>query len=557
METTVVLVDDGTSKLPENIRHHILSFLEHEEAVKTSVLSKAWLSTWRTRPDLQFIRKRVVKRSPDDTTIQATLEKKGNDFVNSINTTLTRYHENKYGIETLKIYLPMIASVTPDHVNTWFQIAVENGVKILSIGLNNFIVLPETVFRAKSLVKLWLGKFQLNSQVIQIIRCHGLRKLSLIQVNIDEVMLQRIISSCPSIEYLKILLSVGFANIKVTNLQKLKQFKIQFREKRSGFVELEGPSLEEFCYWNCINTDEDETQFFPCSLQMYACKNLKRLRLREIAITEGFFSGIAENFPLLEELTVQYCDHLQNIKISSQSIKRIYLDTNWELKEACIDVPSIVRFKYSGDSIPLFSFTAPSGPCIFEIDLQCQDWDILEISWFSELKELLTKLNKSEISLDIQFPATLDGFTEDEMRNNAIFPVPQVQKLSIGFSDRDYLDAAYLALDSIFWTCRPKTIVQSWHYDKVLNNNDLVKVLFEMLMLRRNQQQTKFWQQELKAVKLEMFKEGQRVRFPELLLDLETFLKSMKTEGSSSCTPLVFDLEWETAKQATRKHETT
>ncbi|KAL3507430.1 hypothetical protein ACH5RR_032812 [Cinchona calisaya] len=172
---------------------------------------------------------------------------------------------------------------------------------------------------------------------------------------------------------------------------------------QSGCVELEGPNLEEFSYWNFANPDEEEPLSLPppCYLKMCECKKLKRLYLYGIAIKDEFLIGIARKFPIFEELTIKYCILLQTINISSQTIKRVNLNTisNWEYKEARFDVPNIVHFKYRGNSINLFSSTAPSSPLVF--DLKCHDRDILETSWFSELNELLTKINKSEISIEI------------------------------------------------------------------------------------------------------------------------------------------------------------
>lgn len=45
---------EGTPELPEDIIHHILSFLTAKEAAKTNVLSKSWLSAWLTNPILEL-----------------------------------------------------------------------------------------------------------------------------------------------------------------------------------------------------------------------------------------------------------------------------------------------------------------------------------------------------------------------------------------------------------------------------------------------------------------------------------------------------------------------
>lgn len=54
-----------------------------------------------------------------------------------------------------------------DHVNTWLQNAVDNGVRSLELytySCNS--TLPQTIFEAKLLVKLCLmGQFQLKPQV--------------------------------------------------------------------------------------------------------------------------------------------------------------------------------------------------------------------------------------------------------------------------------------------------------------------------------------------------------------------------------------------------------
>ncbi|XP_027165927.1 F-box/LRR-repeat protein At3g58900-like [Coffea eugenioides] len=549
--------DDGSFELPEPIRHHILSFLKPKESAKLSLLSKGWLTTWRTRPNLHFEYDEDESGSDD----RQALERRRDSFINCINTTLMRYRENKYGIDSLKlmVYNEDFPSLKPDHVKTWLGIAAENGVKGLEISLKCDSYHPKlarTIFEATSLVELYLSeKIYMKHKMIKIIRCHDLRKLCLNKVGLDEVMLQRIMSSCPSIEFLEIIQCLGIENIEVTKLQKLKQCSIVLW--KIGNVEVEAPNLEDFSYGTCVPAmpasyllSEEEEQPLPC-LQVSRCKNLRKLSLDNIGITDEFFSGIAEDFQHLEELKIRYCYGLQTVRISSQSIKLINLEFRKEggLKEAQIDVPSIVRFEYRGNFIPLLSFAPPSGPWVSYIELSWQNRNILETSCFSELKELLMKLNLSEISLRIIFPKNVEGFVEDQIRNKAIYPLPQVQTLSISFDKANCLDVAYSVLDGIFWTCRPKTIVQHscQDLDSHKDASDLLNVFFQMLMLRRNHlygnfQQTKFWQEDLKDVKLGMFKEGQRVQLPRLS-DWEAFSKVITAEGRSLY--VVFELEWE------------
>ncbi|XP_027120898.1 putative F-box/FBD/LRR-repeat protein At5g44950 [Coffea arabica] len=551
MEDTGVVGDDSTSKLPEPIRHHIVSFLQPKEAARTSVLSKAWSSSWRTRPNLHFDYDEVSPMLRYANT--QDLKKRRTDFINCINTALQRYHENEYGIDSLKLEINAFKfpSLAPDHVNAWLQIAAETGVKSLNICINDYYycypILPKAIFEATSLVELCLsGQSELEPEVIKMIRCHSLRKLCLVDVRLDEMMLEKIMSSCPLIEVLEISLCVGLANVKLSKLQELKECRIVLRN--IGCVEIEAPGLKDFYCWNSIV----RSYLRPLPpIRMYTCNNLKRLSLNDIGIKDEFFLGIAGNFPHLEELAIQDCYHLQTIKISSHSIKIINLGfaVDRGFKEACIDVPSIVRFEYKGNFIPLFCFTAPSGPWVSDIELSWHDRNILETSFFSKLKELLKELNRSEISLKLIFSPSFEGFIEAETRNSAIHPLPQVQELSISFNATDSLNVAHSILDGIFWTCRPKTMVQYCYHDLHFNVNctNRAKVLFQMLMFRKNQkhsswQQPKFWQKDLKDVKLEMFQKGKRVQQPQLS-DWETFLKVIETEKRSYY--LVFELEWQ------------
>lgn len=43
------------SALPDEILHHVMSFLEIKETVQTSLLSKRWVNLWTSLPSLKFI----------------------------------------------------------------------------------------------------------------------------------------------------------------------------------------------------------------------------------------------------------------------------------------------------------------------------------------------------------------------------------------------------------------------------------------------------------------------------------------------------------------------
>ncbi|CAL4994580.1 unnamed protein product [Urochloa decumbens] len=54
---------DRLSALPDGVLHHVLGFLQADEAVRTSVLSPRWRDLWRSMPVLRVTRRRVLVQS--------------------------------------------------------------------------------------------------------------------------------------------------------------------------------------------------------------------------------------------------------------------------------------------------------------------------------------------------------------------------------------------------------------------------------------------------------------------------------------------------------------
>ncbi|KAI3958111.1 hypothetical protein MKW98_020753 [Papaver atlanticum] len=48
--------EERISRLPDNLIHHILSFIDTKYAVQTSVLSKGWIHVWKSLSFLNFDR---------------------------------------------------------------------------------------------------------------------------------------------------------------------------------------------------------------------------------------------------------------------------------------------------------------------------------------------------------------------------------------------------------------------------------------------------------------------------------------------------------------------
>ncbi|XP_071940638.1 uncharacterized protein [Coffea arabica] len=355
-----------------------------------------------------------------------------------------------------------------------------------------------------------------------------------------------------------------FDDFKVTKLNNLKELTVRLFENQ--WVKVEAPKLELLTCTDDENwfegEDGDEEDRLTCGIRFPAShyQNLKSLLFSGIGIDDTFFIDLACKFPNLEDLMVRYCQELESIKISSQSLKRIELMDNKKLVEAQFEVPKILAFEYSNvcDIIPRFLFATASSCWTSSICLWCMEH--VDVSWFVKLKELLASLFQSEVSLDIDFICSV-AFDLNEIRDIVKIREPQeVQKLTLHFDWMFSLEKGFSALDGLFWVCRPKYVNTEWHDS--LEKNDAVKFLYDTLMFRRTQDQfqyslqSKFWQHDLKEVNIEVLDRsicmiGDRVNFTtkgknehqQEDLDWENILNLLRNDGSFG-TMVYFKLQW-------------
>ncbi|XP_027118102.1 F-box/LRR-repeat protein At3g59190 [Coffea arabica] len=558
----------GLSELPQHIIHHILSYLSAEESTKTSLISKSWLSACQTSPKLEFNPHVYFSRKLNPARFwdwsKEKRREKYEEFFQHVKKALKPYSKQGLRINTVNFTLeatrdsqwnPLLEKCT--------KIAVKNGVRNLDFFIPE-CDLPAIVFRAKSLVDLSVREGNIKRMSVGEIICPGLRKLCLKWVSLDVEMFNNIIESCSFIEVLEVWYIQVFDDFKVTKLNNLKELTVRLFENQ--WVKVEAPKLELLTCTDDENwfegEDGDEEDRLTCGIRFPAShyQNLKSLLFSGIGIDDTFFMDLACKFPNLEDLMVRYCQELESIKISSQSLKRIELMDNKKLVEAQFEVPKILAFEYSNvcDIIPRFLFATASSCWTSSICLWCREH--VDVSWFVKLKELLASLFQSEVSLDIDFICSV-AFDLNEIRDIVKIREPQeVQKLTIHFDWMFSLEKGFSALDGLFWVCRPKYVNTEWHDS--LEKNDAVKFLYETLMFRRTQDQfqyslqSKFWRHDLKEVNIEVLDRsicmiGDRVNFTtkgknehqQEDLDWENILNLLRNDGSFG-TMVYFKLQW-------------
>ncbi|ESR40252.1 hypothetical protein CICLE_v10027014mg, partial [Citrus x clementina] len=349
---------DRISELPTPIIHHMMSYLDAKELARTSILSKRWNGLSIAFPVLDFAlpysfhmnlyydwylrrRRRILEIDEWETyeweideyeweTYEWETDKsvRIKEFIKFVDASLLQFHELKLCIQKLR--LPIIRNEDEgmfSHVDKWIELAVRNGVKEREIG-----VMPgENAYSLPETIysaKLLTSLEHLNS----------LKKLTLYEVYINEQMVQKLISECLS--------------------------------------------LEDLCFYCCSGLK---------ILSVSQARNLKNMTIVSEWPSEHYeVQEFISNFPLLEDLSINWCRSLKRFKIISNRLKHLIFRYCWNLKAIEVDTPNLLSFIYKCNPIPIISMNAP---CPWKV--RCRRV-ILDKRCYSRLKQFLGASNRIE-----------------------------------------------------------------------------------------------------------------------------------------------------------------
>ncbi|KAL8489612.1 hypothetical protein ACS0TY_025504 [Phlomoides rotata] len=183
------------SVLPDSLLVRILSFLYMKEAARTSVLSKRWKFLWAELPRLEFW--------------ENWNSEKKHDFVYWVNRTLD-IRKGDY-LEEFRVRF-MYDECFASDVDAWIEFSVKNEVKKLSLIMvpysswDDYYTPPQMLYSCSSLTTLHLNRcFMISERKIE---WQSLTKLSLEDVELDQSLIDEILSSCPvlyDLEFRKLL----------------------------------------------------------------------------------------------------------------------------------------------------------------------------------------------------------------------------------------------------------------------------------------------------------------------------------------------------------------
>ena len=130
----------------------------------------------------------------------------------------------------------------------------------------------------------------------------------------NDQIIQNLVAGCPVIEDIGIEECCGLKSIQISGLPKVKAIELK-SNKGVEKVELEASNI----YHLHIQ------QFEASKINLLPCKNLKLLKLGKLHITDSCFNYHISQLPLIEYLSVYWCDKLESIKISSHHLETFHI----------------------------------------------------------------------------------------------------------------------------------------------------------------------------------------------------------------------------------------
>ncbi|XP_023773266.1 F-box/LRR-repeat protein At5g02910 [Lactuca sativa] len=508
------------------LMHRIQARLAVKEAARTSVLSKSWLHAWSTIPTLRF----YVGRGKSMKLVD-------------VDHTLIRYLRDNIPIESFELKMDMQNQESASHAEKWIGfVATKTSLKEFSLsvylkGASSF-TLPDELLLGENLTKIRVGaswgtdiSVRMTTSHHPVIKCVSLRELHLAGVHISEEALNDILSSCSSLE--KIRLSnidfdscEGFKTIKVINLPRLYELSITL----DAALEISNvPNLAVFSY-DLLRSGQLR---FSANVHSLSLSNVTQLMLGGVVRDNVCLDMIKSRFPFLESLTLDMKSWmLGSFHFTCASIKILSLTSHKKLFDVQVCAPKLLFFSFSGDSIlPNLLFPVSS---LRQIKLSLSLDLPLDASFFLKLREALMLSRKCDLCISItnnsdsSMPLDIDI---DELRRRLLFPpAMNVQELEFETDEDECLWERSPFFDAFFEICHPKHIYArpDRHYR---HNNHFCRLMLREVLEKKKT--TAIWPHRLQHV---LIRPLPHKKWRTLTNSQRTFLQAS--------TPVDFKLKW-------------
>ncbi|XP_074281350.1 uncharacterized protein LOC141606206 isoform X2 [Silene latifolia] len=299
--------------------------------------------------------------------------------------------------------------------------------------------LPEILCSAKSL-KVLAG-IGIMLPFYETMGLFSLEYLILSMETVDDNMLQRIVSSCPLVE-----LDITYKNcLNKISLPWMKEVNGGTESCGSGMMQssLKASQLQKLKF--VCRGDLSKELPWPCNMNVVALKNLRKLELRFVPITDDVISELSHGLVVLESLVIWKCFMLKCINISSNSLKQLRITDNsgleslviWKcfmlkcinissnslkqlritdnsgLEKATIDAPKLLEFLCSCEVDTSLSLIQALDHCDAQFYPLCPG--LVRAVWFIHLKKFLTQANiKSLVIKRLTFPGLILSILQEK-----------------------------------------------------------------------------------------------------------------------------------------------
>ncbi|KAH9612723.1 hypothetical protein KSS87_012557 [Heliosperma pusillum] len=323
---------------------------------------------------------------------------------------MERYFTRKLRITKMYLGLPKVDKVIEPLVDKWIMIAVQNQIQKLEIqiiDIRSKYKLPEILFCAKSLKYLECRGVTLPFYgTMELISLEYLTFLSL--KNLDEDMLQKIISSCPLVE-LDIAYEIVFAPVWLPWMEKVNG---RVKSRGTGTIQ---SNLQESPLQKFVCSALSVELPWPWNMNLVALKNLRKLELYSASITDDDVAELSYGLVVLESLVISDCSTLKCINISSNSLKQLRITDDSGLMKATIDAPKLLEFSCSCEMNTSVSLIRAQAHCSTQF---CTlDLNSVTTVWFVKLKKFLVQTNFFK-SLMIELDTPREIVVEEEQLRN-------------------------------------------------------------------------------------------------------------------------------------------
>ncbi|KAL1552715.1 hypothetical protein AAHA92_13481 [Salvia divinorum] len=408
--TGEVAADD----IPDEMIHHIQSFMDGRQAAQTAVLFKSWHRAWLTRPDLDL----------KDQDFQSPLI----EFPEFAINTLQRYEDLELRICTFRL----VMATVEDH-----HLATELIVKAIKLSATELTLR----IRSSGHALFSLPNEVLDSGTLAGLSAHG----CLIDLQFGKK-------------------EVSWSNLKTLNLSYVVAYGDLFYDLISKCTSLEKITLDTTTSYPTLESttrypplDIEQRQLSPSCDSMIKLHKLKFLQLNRLDSSDSIYrQDLWPKFRWLKELLIwgyNYDYDWNGLRICSPSLEIIALYMyGHKITNGKFDVPNIRKFKVVGVHMPQLDEFKTSSEREWESDIQIK-CDQLNDSWFSSLNKLLRMLSPSRISLSLCLAYSyIEQYTV--YVGNGL-PIPIVENLLISGHERRRFSAFFNAL---LQSCRPNCI---------------------------------------------------------------------------------------------------